>query len=125
MSKNLVETKGPQMKSQYGAYTLRAGLARLYAHAHAPRYPHACTHAQAYTHRPICNTYCFSTKTMVLKMCLNVTLYVHCLSCYLFIYFFTGFEHWHFKHCKRLLRCMWCSFLRTPCYALYMQNVSH
>ena len=30
MSKNVVETEGPQMTSQYGAYALRAGLARLY-----------------------------------------------------------------------------------------------
>jgi hypothetical protein len=31
MSKNIVETQGSQMTSQYGAYALRAGLARLYA----------------------------------------------------------------------------------------------
>jgi hypothetical protein len=35
MSKNLVETKGPQM-SQYGAYAMRARLARLYARMHTP-----------------------------------------------------------------------------------------
>ena len=29
------------------------------AHAHAPGYPHERTHAQACTHRPIDNTYCF------------------------------------------------------------------
>jgi hypothetical protein len=27
-----------------------------HAHAHALGYPHARTHAQAFTHRPICNT---------------------------------------------------------------------
>ena len=32
MSKNVFETEGPQMTSQYGAYALRAGLARLCAH---------------------------------------------------------------------------------------------
>jgi hypothetical protein len=33
-------------------------------------------------HRPrICNTYRFSTTTMVARTCLNVTSYVHCLSC--------------------------------------------
>ena len=32
MPKNVAETEGPQM-SQYGAYALRAGLARLYARA--------------------------------------------------------------------------------------------
>jgi hypothetical protein len=30
MSENVVETEGLQMTSQYGAYALRAGLARLY-----------------------------------------------------------------------------------------------
>ena len=29
----------------------------------------------------ICNTYCFSTATMVARRRLNVTLYVRCLSC--------------------------------------------
>jgi hypothetical protein len=30
-SENVVDTEGPQMTSQYGAYALRAGLARLHA----------------------------------------------------------------------------------------------
>ena len=30
----------------------------------------------------ICNTYCFSTATMVARTRLNATLYVHCLFCY-------------------------------------------
>jgi hypothetical protein len=29
----------------------------------------------------ICNTYCFYTATMVTRTRLNITLYVHCLSC--------------------------------------------
>jgi hypothetical protein len=35
-----VENEGPQMLSQYGAYVLRAGLARLYAcmHTHTDQY---------------------------------------------------------------------------------------
>jgi hypothetical protein len=39
MSKNMVETEGPQMTSQYGAYALHAGLSRLHAllHMHTPR----------------------------------------------------------------------------------------
>jgi Fe-S oxidoreductase len=67
MTKNIVETEGLKMTSQRGAYALLAGLARLYAHghAHALGYPHARTHAQTCTHRPICNTYCFSTATVV------------------------------------------------------------
>jgi hypothetical protein len=85
--KNIVETERPQMTSQYGAYTLRAGLARLYAHMsmHSPTisgtHMHARTNAQACTHGPICNNYRFSTATMVSWTRLNVTQYVHCLSC--------------------------------------------
>jgi hypothetical protein len=51
MSKNIVETEGPQM-SQHGAYALRAGLARLYARMRLhtstrPRnYMHASMHTQ-------------------------------------------------------------------------------
>jgi hypothetical protein len=59
-----------------------------HAHAHAPGYPHARTHArtqeQACTRKPINNSYCSSTSTMVSWTRLNVTLYVHCLSCCLF-----------------------------------------
>jgi len=37
---------------------------------------------QAYKHTlRICNTYCFSTATMVARTRLNVGLHVHCLSC--------------------------------------------
>ena len=43
------------MTSQYGAYALRGGLARLYARMRM--------HTR--THRPISNTYCFSTATMI------------------------------------------------------------
>ena len=32
----------------------------------------------------ICVTYCFSTTTMVTRTRLDVTLYVHCLSCFIF-----------------------------------------
>ena len=51
----MVETEGPQMTSQYGAYALHDGLARLHARTHA------CTH------RPISNTYCFATAAMIRK----------------------------------------------------------
>jgi hypothetical protein len=68
MSKNLVEPEGPQKTSQYGAYALRAGLARLHArtrmrtptlprtHTHARTHARTCIHLQANN-----NTYCFST----------------------------------------------------------------
>jgi Pyruvate/2-oxoacid:ferredoxin oxidoreductase delta subunit len=53
---------------------------RTHAHAHAPLYPH--THTHTHTHTEICNSYCFSTATMVSRTRLNVTSYVHCLSCF-------------------------------------------
>jgi hypothetical protein len=48
-SKNWVETEGPQMTSQYGAYALRAGLARLYARMrmHTPTRSGTHRHARA------------------------------------------------------------------------------
>ena len=87
------------MTSQYGAYALRAALARLYARMgmHTPTRPlvrvPTFTHAHACTHRPICNTYCFSTTTMVPWTRLKVMLYVHCLSCY-FLRIWTGNLLW-------------------------------
>jgi hypothetical protein len=90
VSKNLVETVEPQMTSQCGTYALYAGLEKLCArmrmppptrsgtHMHGLKHAQACTHA----HTPIINTYCFSTAKMVSWTRLNVTLYVHCLSCF-------------------------------------------
>jgi hypothetical protein len=46
MSKNMAETEGPQMTSQYGAYVLHAGLARL----HAPIRMHTLTLPGFYMH---------------------------------------------------------------------------
>jgi hypothetical protein len=49
---NVMETEGPQMTSQYGAYALHAGLARHYAsmHMHTPTRSGTNTHASACTH---------------------------------------------------------------------------
>ena len=53
------------MTSQYGAYALRAGWARLYARMrmHKPMRPGARTHARTrkHAHKPICNTLLFHT----------------------------------------------------------------
>jgi hypothetical protein len=46
MLKNMVETKGPQITSQYGAHTLHAGKARL----HACMCMHLGTHMHARMH---------------------------------------------------------------------------
>jgi hypothetical protein len=50
MPKNMVETKGLQMTSQYGAYALHAGLARLDARTrlHTPMRPSTHTHARTH-----------------------------------------------------------------------------
>jgi hypothetical protein len=63
--KNVVETEGPHITSQYIAYALHAGLARLHAliRIHTPTQPG--THAHACTHRPISNIYLFSTPTII------------------------------------------------------------
>jgi len=45
------------------------------------RMPIACWITKATHTLTICNIYCFSTATMVVRTRLNVTLYVHCLSC--------------------------------------------
>jgi hypothetical protein len=55
-------------------------------HAHAPGYQHARTYAHSCTHRPISNTYCFSTATKDSWTCLIVTSYVHCLSCWVLVW---------------------------------------
>ena len=48
MSKNVMETKGPQMTSQHGAHALRAELARVYARTrmHTPTRPGNHMHAR-------------------------------------------------------------------------------
>ena len=48
MSKNIVETMGPQMTSQYGAYALRAGLAHM--RMHTPTRPDTHMHTRTRKH---------------------------------------------------------------------------
>ena len=98
MSNNVVETEGPQMTSQYGAYALHAGLARLHArmrmrmhmHMHMPKRPR--THLQArtrmHTHQYVIilnsiitylwksNNTCFSTATIIVNAPQCYMLYV-------------------------------------------------
>jgi hypothetical protein len=52
MSKNVVDSVEPQMTSQYGAYALRAGLARLYARmsTHTPTRSGTQLHARTRKH---------------------------------------------------------------------------
>jgi hypothetical protein len=71
MLKNVVETEGRQMTSQYGSHALRPGKARLHAHTHTPR----------------SNTYCFSTATTIRERASMLRyVYIACLVLY-FQYF--------------------------------------
>jgi hypothetical protein len=70
LSKNVVVPERPQMASQYGAYELHAGYARL----------HTQTRSGTRTHTQICNTYCFSTATMIrVRASLVRYTYIACL----------------------------------------------
>jgi hypothetical protein len=80
MSKNVVETDGQQMTSQYGAYALHAGLTRLHALCVRTR---PGTHARARKHTQTNNKFYLllfhsnnDTRTR-----LNGTLYAQCPSC--------------------------------------------
>jgi len=63
--KNKIFWSGTGHRWEYGACVLHAGYL---SYKHTLR---------------ICNTYCFSTTTMVARTRLNVTLYVRCLPCWL------------------------------------------
>jgi hypothetical protein len=65
MSKNVVVTENPKMTSQHGAYTLHAGLAKLQARMRMHTSIRLGTRTHARTHRPISNTYCFPTITII------------------------------------------------------------
>ena len=57
---------------------------------------HCMLDTWGYTHTlRICSTYCLSTAGIVARMCLSVTLYVHCLSYY--YYFFYVLHVWGFQ----------------------------
>jgi cyclophilin family peptidyl-prolyl cis-trans isomerase len=64
--KNMVETEGPQMTSQCGAYALRAELARAHVrtHMHTSTRPGTHMHARAHTRTSRSNACCFLTATM-------------------------------------------------------------
>ena len=73
LSKNLVQPEGPQMTSQFGAHWISK---TIYTHTHARAHASGRTH----THRYII-IIAFSRQQWFANA-LNVTLYVHCLSCY-------------------------------------------
>ena len=71
----------------------KAACTYAHAHVHVLGYPRAHTLKQAYTHRRICNTSCFSAATIVSWTRLSVTLYVHCLSCFVCLGLRSTYRH--------------------------------
>jgi hypothetical protein len=69
MSKNMVETKGPQITSiwrmRVACWKTKATCMYAHAHPHSSGYPHALIHAHARPHKLISNSYCFSTATVI------------------------------------------------------------
>ena len=53
MSKNIVKTEVPQLKSQYGAYVLRVGLSRLCARIRIHTPTRSGTHMHGRTHKHV------------------------------------------------------------------------
>ena len=88
MSKNMVESERTQtilcMHVACWISKTTRSQARFRAHArtHARTHAHALTHVRAHTYRVICNIHRLTTPTMVSWTCLNITLCVHCISCY-------------------------------------------
>ena len=66
MSKYMVEFEGLEMTSQYGAYELHVGQARLHALTRMHTPPRAHTHSHTHTHK--CNIYCFSTAKIIREL---------------------------------------------------------
>jgi hypothetical protein len=84
MSKNVVKPQRPQVTIWRLVACWISKVTRAKAHAcgcaHTPTRTHARTHMHTLTE--ICNTYCLSTTAVVSCTRLNITSYVHCLSCY-------------------------------------------
>ena len=78
VSKNVLEPDRSQMEIwlRVECWISKATCARPCT---LPR-PRARTHSYIHTHTEICNTYCYSTATMVSWTRLIVALHVHCLS---------------------------------------------
>ena len=90
MSKNLVEPGSPQMTSQYGRYVLHAGARTcMHTSTRSGSHTHAPTPARAHTYTHICNTYSFSTASVIRERAWVLTLCVPCLSCCVFKFLVT------------------------------------
>ena len=121
ISKKYGGASGSQTTSQY-AYALtrcmldKQGYMRARACA-CPRSRHTHARARAHTSTQICNIYCFSTATVVTWTRLNITLYVHCLPCYIFkfIFSYTQIFCCYMRYCiVRLSLCNYLKLLERP-----------
>ena len=76
ISKHLVEPERPQIiwHMRVSCWILKATRVQAHSRSSSP------TPTHTHTHTKICNTYCFSTATVVYWTRLNLTLYVHCPS---------------------------------------------
>ena len=93
MSKHYAEPEKQQaMWRMRAAYWINKAT-REKAHVHAL----ATTYIHTHTHTEVCNTYCFSTATMVSWRRLIVTLCVHCLSCFVTLYI--GLNKTYYRLC--------------------------
>ena len=94
----MVEIEGPQMMWRYDVYTLCAGRCKA-----------TCTYAC--THRPISNTYCFSTATVICK-CASVLRYMYIAPIFIHTRARTHVRAWgsHLicRHLEVPLVCVWC-----------------
>ena len=82
----MVETEGPQMTSQYGAFALHAGLARLQARIckNTPTRPGIQMNAHTRTHARTDQYLLLFHGNNDSRTRVNVTLFVHCLSYFRF-----------------------------------------
>ena len=72
----------------------------------------------------ICNTFCFSTATMVARTCLNVTLYIHCLTCSVFLDQF-GYPLLYFPIDDVLTSCPCCQYFYCFQYIFHSYPTHH
>jgi hypothetical protein len=86
----MVETEGPQVTSQYGAYALHAGLTRLYARMrmHTLKRPGTQMHACARTHTQTNNYYSLLFHSKMIRKHASVLRYTYiaCLVCLTYVF---------------------------------------
>ena len=72
-------------RTRVACWVSKATLTYSHAHAHAPGYPQARTDAHSCTHRPVSNTYCFPTATVIRERT-SVLRYTHIIPLVFYTY---------------------------------------